>query len=102
MRRHNRKRDKTYMAFIASLACLVCSLPGKGPQQYRTEVAHVGDRGLMQKCSDRETLPLCTMHHTLAPESQHRAGKKFWWLWGIDRDAEIARLNALYEQEKAA
>jgi len=64
-----------------------------------TEAAHVGERGLGQKCSDRETIPLCAAHHRTGPESHHVLGKKFWQHHGLDRDEIVAELNRLYEKE---
>jgi len=66
-----------------------------------TEAAHVGQRGIGQKCSDRETVPLCAWHHRLGPESHHKLGKKFWEHHGIDRATLIRELNALYERRAA-
>jgi hypothetical protein len=65
-----------------------------------SEAAHVGDRGLSQKCPDRQAIPLCKWHHTEGPESHHRLGKQFWATWGIDRDALLAQLQERYEKEK--
>jgi len=69
-------------------------------QHTRTEAAHVGDRGLGQKCSDRETIPLCAEHHTQGRDSYHKLGKKFWEHHGLDRFELIARLNAMYTEQK--
>lgn len=58
-------RDPKHLAFIRSLPCIVC---------FRTrgiEAAHVGTgRGMGQKCSDLDTVPLCGIHH----REQHRIG----------------------------
>lgn len=64
-----------------------------------TEVAHVGERGLGQKCSDRETVPLCAEHHRTGPHAHHVLGKNFWDCHGLDRDAIIAKLNEQYREE---
>ncbi len=114
MRSATRKRlgrDKAYLDWIRSLYCAVCMLPWKisgsgvaysNVQQYPTEAAHVGDRGLSQKCSDRETIPLCALHHRLGPQSHHRAGKKFWRIWNLDRDKLIREYRERFEMEVAA
>jgi hypothetical protein len=65
-----------------------------------TEAAYVGKRGLSQKCPDREAIPLCKWHHTEGPESPHRLGKRFWSVWGIDRDELVRQLQERYEKEK--
>lgn len=93
--------DKEYKRFIGGLACVVC-MAIDAPQVTRTEVAHVGARGLSQKCSDRETLPICIWHHTEGPAAAHKIGKHFWTRHGLDRDKLIAELNQRYESEKAA
>jgi len=127
--RRGRVIDKPYLDYIRRLRCMLCyrdlltpqadaekaahgekiwspRFPPKWPsedchQQTPTEAAHVGERGLGQKCSDRETLPLCMEHHRTGPASHHVLGKKFWKRWGIDRDSVIAELNRIYEMEHA-
>ena len=67
-------RDPEFLEFIRSLPCCVC---------FRTrtvETAHVGRRGMGQKSSDRETIPLCSLHH----REQHRIG-----LRQFSRDHEL-------------
>lgn len=66
-----------------------------------SEAAHVGERGLGQKCSDRETIPLCVEHHRTQPYAHHVLGKKFWAHHGLDKEAIVAELNRLYDQEKS-
>jgi hypothetical protein len=56
---------------------------------------------MSQKCSDRETIPLCAKHHREGPESHHKLGKKFWEYHGLDRDALIKQLNEEYERKAA-
>jgi len=100
-------RDPGYLDFIRSLQCCVPGCTSVNLHQWTqagawTEAAHVGDRGLRQKCSDRETIPLCVRHHRTGKDSHHVMGKNFWAHHEIDRDAVIAGYNKLYEQEKAA
>ena len=93
MRSATRKRvgkDQDYLAWIHTLACVCCG-------SKRVEAAHVGDRGLSQKCPDRQTIPLCVAHHRIGPTASHVLGKKFFGYWKIDRDALIDRLNQQYE-----
>lgn len=101
--RSKRLKDKKYLAFIASQWCVVCELVtgSEAGTPLRIEVAHVGTRGLSQKCSDRETLPLCARHHRTGKDAHHVLGRKFWQHHQLDRDALIAELNARYESEKA-
>jgi Protein of unknown function (DUF968) len=58
-------RDPKRLAFIRSLPCVVCR------KTRGVQAAHVGTtRGMGQKCSDLETLPLCEHEH----REQHRLG----------------------------
>jgi hypothetical protein len=117
-------KDKNYLDWIRSQACIICLVepPTAGafaeyvlkysirteyatsrPQRaFPVEVAHVGIRGLSQKSSDRETIPLCTRHHRTGKDAHHVLGRKFWEHHGLDRDALIAELNTRYESEKTA
>ena len=87
--RRGRVRDRKYLAWIRRFACAVCLL------NRPTEAAHVGRRGLSQKCSDRETIPLCAEHHRNGKDSYHKLGKRFWEHHGLDRDALIG--NYIHE-----
>lgn len=100
MRSATKKRigkDAAYLSFIRSLMCWVCERGGH-VQDGPTEAAHVGQRGLSQKCGDRQTLPLCARHHRTGTASQHRLGKNFFTLHDIDREVEFAKLEEQYEQ----
>lgn len=94
--RRGRVHDPEYLAWIREQPCVVtfCKIP-------RSEAAHVGEiRGLGQKCSDHETIPLCVWHHgPEGPQSHHRLGKGFWPFWGLDRDALIAEYRERYLEE---
>ena len=64
-------RDKEYRAWICSLPCAACGVPG------RSEAAHTGsDGGMSMKASDYTCVPLCTDCHTQAPGAYHRIGKR--------------------------
>jgi hypothetical protein len=68
------------------------------------EAAHVGERGLGQKCADKFAMPLGRYHHEHAtagggPESHHTLGKRFWEFHGIDRDETLALLWRQFEEE---
>lgn len=77
-------RDPKHLAFIRSLPCVVC---------FRTrgiEAAHVGRRGMAQKCSDRETIPLCSIHH----KEQHRIGlRQFQRSYDLDIETIVETLQ---------
>jgi hypothetical protein len=97
-------RDQKYLDFIRRMPCIICLLRSGGVpihQETCTEAAHVGDRGLRQKCSDRETIPLCAWHHRLSPSSHHRLGRLFWVFHKITKAKLIAELHAKYEREKS-
>jgi hypothetical protein len=69
------------------------------------EVAHVGGRGLSQKCPDKESMPLGRFHHQHAttfgggPESHHSLGRRFWRFHGIDKVRTLELLWKLYQEE---
>lgn len=61
------------------------------------EVAHVGVRGLGQKCNPWEVIPLCRLHHGRGyPGSHHELGKKFWSFHGLDRMGLIRAFQKRY------
>ncbi len=107
-KRRGSLKDRAYLAWLHELPCVVCILPWKlwlsgvvysNVQTSATEAAHVGTRGLGQKCSDRETIPLCGACHRTGRDSQHVLGKKFFQHHGLDKDKIIAELNRLYDEE---
>lgn len=87
--------DPDYLDWIRSLPCLICAKLNR-PQFGRTEAAHVGMRGLGQKCSDRETIPLCACHHRTGEHAHHVLGKRFWTFWKLDRYELIQKYNRMY------
>jgi hypothetical protein len=104
--RRGRVRDREYLAWIRQFSCVVCIPPSSNwwmPFCGSTvsEAAHVGQRGLGQKCSDRETIPLCAEHHRNGRDSVHVLGKRFWPHHGLDRYRLIAELNQRYPWEAA-
>lgn len=87
-----RERFPDFMAFIATKRCICCN-------RWPVEVAHCGDRAYGQKCSDLETLPICSRHHQRGePESIHTLGKKFWEHWGLSREGLVEYFKAQYEE----
>src|SRR5689334_22685875 len=90
-----RQGDRAYLAWIRSLPCLIC---GRRP----SEAAHLGTRAFGQKCSDRETGPLCDWDHRLGPHSHHVLGKKFWNCHAINRAKLIRHLNERYETRNSS
>lgn len=100
-------KDPEYLEFIRAQPCCVCIRPWmvhmtsvcySNVQKSPTEAAHVGDRGMGQKCPDREAIPLCGVeHHREGKESAHRLQKAFWRHYGIDRDTVIAEYNRRFD-----
>jgi len=66
--------------------------------------AHVGSiRGMRQKCSDYESLPLCPRHHDHGqPESHHTLQKKFFEHHGLDKEQLIRDFQEAWEARNAA
>lgn len=69
-----------------------------------TQVAHVGMRGLAQKCPDREAIPLGQKHHIHptaggGPESHHALGKSFWTHHNLNRQLILDCLQNAYRDE---
>lgn len=94
MRSATRKKigkDPAYLKWLHDQPCIVCEIR-KERQRSRTEAAHVGPRGLSQKCPDAEAIPLCRAHH----EEQHRLGKRFWEAANIERFAVILASRIRY------
>ena len=80
-----------------------CAVPGCGVRRlppFRNplmDVAHVGVRGIGQKCSGWEVIPLCRKHHRRGyPQSHHTLGKRFWSFNGLEREQSIRHYKALY------
>jgi hypothetical protein len=67
-RRSSREHDREYMQRVRGLACIVRhmlpdSADGWTCDGWEMHAHHAGERGLGQKCSDYETVPLCMVHH---------------------------------------
>lgn len=98
-------KDSNYLRWLHDSPCVVCELLARtGPalsQRYPTEAAHVGERGLSQKCPDREAIPLCVEHHREGRQSAHQMGKRFWAFHGLDKDQLIQQFNREYDASLA-
>ena len=99
-------KDPAYLDWIRSQFCAVPDCTSVNLHQWRDagawiEAAHVGEiRGLRQKCSDREAIPLCAYHHRIGPPSRHVLGKHFWAFWELDRDSLIRDYNTIYDERR--
>jgi hypothetical protein len=77
-------RSQAHLDFIRSLPCSVSG------RRHSIEAAHVGARGMGQKSSDLETIPLNALYH----REQHRVGlKKFAATYDLDIPAILAMLT---------
>lgn len=110
-------RDAEYLAWLRTQSCAIAECTSWGDQRAGfarippvtesldrsvIEAAHVGAiRGLGQKCSDREAIPLCAYHHRTGPIAHHVLGKEFWPYWKMNREETIEMYNQLFEQERA-
>jgi len=66
--------------------CLSKRMPLPFFRMSTMEAAHIGMRGLSQKCDGWEVIPLCLLHHQRGlPHSHHTLGKRFWSFHGIER-----------------
>jgi len=96
--RFDPKINEPYKAWIRTLPCIVCRQWQLTQARYGlVECAHVGMRGLGQKCHDRETIPLCVHHHRTGPQSHHALGKGFWKYWRLNRYDLIKHYNQHYD-----
>lgn len=88
-------KDAHYRKFLRQLPCSAC-----GHQTRSMEAAHFGPRGLGQKASDRQCLPLCRKCHRTGLLSYHSLGPtKFAAAHKIDIPALIEKLNQFYEEK---
>lgn len=94
--------DEKYRSFVRDLPCLVPGCNFASEFHHQNMKAHGGKGAL---CSDYRGLPLCRWHHTLGgfegkPGSYHGSAKltgwRFWSVYGIDVEATIHRLNAMW------
>ena len=85
-----------YWDWIRTQPCAVCARHGF-QQRSPSHAAHVGLRGLGQKCSGWDVLPLCQKHHSRGfPQSHHTLGKRFWKVHGIERYRMIRMYRLRY------
>ncbi len=109
--------DERRLDWIRCLPCIICfawlftdlafaiveavSISGTSREHWISEAAHVGDRGLSQKCSARETVPLCAVCHRTGIEAHHgKLGKGWWAHHRLERDQVIKELNRWYERQR--
>lgn len=99
------EKDPEYLRWLRSQPCAIetCSSQYHFRPQDMIEAAHIGEiRGLRQKCSDREAIPLCVDHHRNGPVSHHVLGKTFFLYWSFNRKELINKYNERYEAERGS
>ncbi len=81
-----RVRDNEHLAYVATLACLIC---GRAPSQAH-HLRFAQPRALGSKVSDEWVVPLCNLHH----RALHDTGdEEMWWkAHGVDAQHEAERL----------
>jgi len=89
------KRDRKYLAFVASQPCCVTG-------EWPVTVHHVRFCGSPR--DDRRTIPLVARLHMRTHETPgepcvERGKKIFEQRWGVNLEAEIQKLNWAYEQK---
>ena len=76
--RRPREKDNKHLAWIRTLHCCICGMPGPDPAHIRSASAVHGKRetGGAEKPHDKWVTPLCRVHH----DEQHAAGNEVaWW-----------------------
>lgn len=90
-RSRHQKLGKEHMARVATLVCVAGTSPYGDPATRlnpqmvccggRTTVHHcigIAFKGMGQKASDFETIPLCDRHHQNGPYAIHHMGQRVW------------------------
>lgn len=101
LRAGNVPQNPQYLIFVRLFPCVLNGLVAE-PAGYthvcsgKIEAAHTGPRGRGQKAADESALPICTSGHRTGRFAHHRAGRKFWAIWGLDRESLVAKFNALF------
>ena len=121
MKHKRTAEEKAYLDWLAQWPCLVClkrlcdqnhqsiiglsaearavTVPWSEGQCGLIELHHAGVRGLGQKSSDWETVPLGAKHHQHGPEAAHVLGKAWWSFHNLNRNEVFATLHELYVRE---
>jgi len=79
-------RDRRYLVFLRQLCCVVCT------SRRHVEASHFGPRGLGQRASDTDALPLC--------RKCHRTGSASYHVLGARRFVEVHSLNVELHQRQ--
>ncbi len=96
-------RDPEFLAWLRQQWCIICEfVTGSEAGSGHIEAAHIGVRGLRQRSSDHEAVPLCVRHHRTGKDSHHILGKNFWTHHGLDKLRVLTSLHARYEAERLA
>jgi hypothetical protein len=96
--RRGPERSADHLAWIRTLACVICSrVCGESTVIEAAHTNAMGRRGMSQKTSDFSAIPLCSAHHRDAPGSYHRLGEqRFAREYRIDLPQLVGALNDLF------
>ncbi len=90
-------RDPQYLKFLRKLPCILCF------SSRTVEAAHFGDRGMGQRSSDYDALPLCVKCHRIGPKSYHvLGGRRFLEVHKLNPGPHQERLQKFYREKVAA
>ena len=103
-------QNPAYLVFIRTCPCILIGLAvfpaGRPPHSHvcsgKIEAAHTEPHGRWQKAVDESALPICTSGHRTGQFAHHKTGRKFWSLWGLDREKLVAKFNALFLERAGA
>lgn len=85
--------DGRYLAFIRSLACLVCG-------HFRVDAHHEPFKSNASDWHDWWTIPLCAECHTFGSQARHRMSKEaFEAILGYSIDSIIEHLQRIYVEK---
>ena len=90
-----KKAEKEHLDAVTELGCIVCR--NETGQRTASQIHHVRmGKGLGQRASHFETIPLCHWHHQNGPIGvAFHAGRAMWeWLYGTEEELleQVTRL----------
>ncbi len=90
-------RNKSYLARVRLLPCVVCQRPLRFGESVRAHHAISGGRvkGMGTKSSDDETIPLCDTHHRLLHHDfitwEKNHGTQDYWIAETQKELDYTR-----------
>ena len=97
----NERRGKKHMSRVRDLGCIACRNAGLGATA--ASAHHINAKGVGMKVSDKETIPLCPIHHQYGDGSArfkghiavHRGLESFERRYGTERELLAQTLREL-------